>query len=180
MITLLDVALRFGAALVLSYAATQKLAAPRPFRQTLDALRIPFPAAVAIGVPLVEIAAAVGLTVAPGGSAVLVVVLGLAFAGAAVLAMSRGERIRCACYGKDSDATLGWRQLAALPLWLAVALDSFLAADRAWSGTAQLAGLTLTLAVLIAGTRLLPPMLRNRAYLKVLQTQAAGKNQEMP
>ncbi|GAA1704935.1 MauE/DoxX family redox-associated membrane protein [Fodinicola feengrottensis] len=180
MIALLDVALRFGAALVLLYAATQKLAAPRPFRQTLQALRVPFAAAVAIVVPLVEIAAAIGLTVAPGGSAALVAALGFAFAGAAVVAMSRGERIRCACYGSTGDATLGWRQLAALPLWLVVALDSFLAPDHAWSGIGQFAGLTLALAVVVAGTQLLAPMLRNRAYLRVLQTQAAGKNQEMP
>jgi len=176
-VELLGAAVRFAAALFLLYVAAQKLVAPRPFRQTLTQLRVPAVAAVAALVPLAEIAAAVGLVAAPRSavSALLVGGLGVAFAGAALEAMRRGERIRCACYGRSGDAALGPRQLVALPVWLAVAAVAWFTPAGFTAGIPHVAVVTLGLALVVAVREVLPPLRRNWSYHNVLVEQSSRK-----
>ncbi|MGW1996764.1 MauE/DoxX family redox-associated membrane protein [Embleya sp. NPDC001921] len=163
---------RFVAALVLLYAAAQKLVAPRLFRPTLHALRVPGAGAVTILVPLVEIAAAVGLVSFPHAmpTPVLVTGLGVSFAAVAAVAMRRGERIRCACYGEAGDAVLGVRQIAALPVWVGVALVGFLAPVGATSGVRYTAALGLLTAVAVIVAKLVPLARENHSYMQSRET----------
>jgi hypothetical protein len=108
-------------------------------------------------------------------SVLLVGGLGVVFAGAALVAMRRGERIRCACYGRSGDAYLGARQFAALPIWLAVAAVGWFA-PAGWSaGIPHVAVLTIGLALLVAVLEVLPPLRRNWTYHNVLVEQAIPK-----
>src|SRR5260370_35535792 len=43
--------------------------------------------------------------------------LGLSFAGAAIISKLTGRAVPCACFGA-SQRKLGWPQLLALPVWL--------------------------------------------------------------
>jgi hypothetical protein len=176
-VELLGAAVRYAAALFLLYVAAQKLAAPRPFRETLMQLRVPVVTTVAALVPLAEVAAAVCLVAAPRSvvSILLVGGLGIAFAGAALVAMRRGERIRCACYGRSGDAHLGPRQLVAVPVWLAVAAVGWFA-PAGWSaGVPHVAVLTLGLGLAVAVLQVLPPLRRNWTYHNVLVEQSSPK-----
>jgi hypothetical protein len=177
---LFGAATRYAAALVLLYAAAQKLAGPRSFRQTLTALRVPRVAVLAVLVPLVEIAATVCLVVLPDSivTAVLVAGLGAAFACAGFVALRRGEHIRCACYGRSSEADLGLRQLVALPVWFAVAAICLYAPVLGSPGAAQVALVAVALAAAVTVRHLLPAAQRNRSYLNVLRSQAQYKTVE--
>ncbi|MEU8954771.1 MauE/DoxX family redox-associated membrane protein [Streptomyces sp. NPDC048518] len=119
----LHTAVRIVAAALLIYAAAQKLAAPRSLRATLVALRIPRPVLVAAGIPVIELVAGFSLLSVPrfATTPVLVAVLGLSFAGAGALALSRGTKVKCACFGQADGGVLGLRQIAMLPLWGGVA-----------------------------------------------------------
>jgi hypothetical protein len=173
-VALLGAAVRYAAALFLLYAAAQKVVAPRSLRHTLTALRLPAAGVVAVVVPGLEITAAVGLVVAPHSVVVatLVAGLGLAFAGAGLVALRRGEPIRCACFGESDEATLGTRQLVALPVWLAVAAVGRYAPDWGTPGLPQVTAVGLVLAALVTARSLVPSALRNHAYLKVMESQA--------
>ncbi|MGO4756223.1 MauE/DoxX family redox-associated membrane protein, partial [Streptomyces sp. 2MCAF27] len=61
----LNAVVRMMAALLLIYAAAQKLAAPRSFRSTLTALRTPRVVLVSAGVPVLELAAGFSLLSTP-------------------------------------------------------------------------------------------------------------------
>ena len=169
----LGTVVRFAAAGLLLYAAARKLASPRAFRTTLADLRVPVAATAAYLVPLVEIVAAVALVVVPRQvfTAVVVAGLGLSFAGAAAVALRRGESIRCACYGESGDANLGARQIAALPAWLAVAAIALTAPDGSTSELRFVAALALVLALFVAARTLYPLARRNWSYLKVMEKQ---------
>ncbi|HEX6686107.1 MAG TPA: MauE/DoxX family redox-associated membrane protein [Candidatus Limnocylindrales bacterium] len=175
MLALLGVTIRFAAAVLLLYAAARKFASPAPFRRTLDELRVPGARALGPAVASAEIVAAMGLVAAPRSAftAILVVGLGFCFAGAALVALVRGQRIHCACYGgaSKSGATLGIRQLVALPVWVAVAGIAMLAPDGGISGPRFIPALGAGLAVAVTGFALVPRALRNRSYLKVLETK---------
>jgi hypothetical protein len=170
-ISFLDTALRFSAAVFLTYTGAAKLGSPMPFRQTLAALRLPAIPILAVGVPVLEFAAAAGLVVAPRSvaTAVLVAGLGLAFAGAALLALSRGDEVKCACYGKASEKLLGVRQLVMLPGWLLLAVVSLIGPTDALSGVKYLSALNCALAAVIAIALVRPASVRNRAYLKTVR-----------
>lgn len=77
---------------------------------------------VALGVVGLEASAAVGLAIAPARlfPYLLVAILAVAFACAGGWALVTGRRIECGCFGSSRGRPLGWRQLAALPLWLAL------------------------------------------------------------
>jgi hypothetical protein len=176
-VELLGAAVRYAAALFLLYVAAQKLVAPRPFRQTLTQLRVPAVVTVAALVPLAEVAAAIGLVAVPQSavSALLVGGLGAAFAGAGLVAMRRGGRIRCACYGRSGDTALGPRQLATLPVWLAVAAVAWFT-PAGWSaGIPHVAVVTLGLGLVVAVREVLPPLRRNWTYHNVLVEQSSPK-----
>ncbi|MFI6496712.1 MauE/DoxX family redox-associated membrane protein [Nonomuraea typhae] len=116
-------ATRFCLAGVLLYSGSQKLAAPRAFRATVIALGMPKPRIVAAALPGLEIITALVLALPraqPVGAALLVI-LGLAFAGAGVLAKARRTTVTCACFGQARSSRLGIRQLVYLPGWLGAA-----------------------------------------------------------
>lgn len=121
---LLGATVQLAAALALVVAATGKLARPRAFTATLQALDVPWTGPVRAAVVVAELGAAAALVTAPGAptTQVAVVGLGAAFALVGVVAWARGEQVECACFGGGSGSPLGLRQVAALPLWLAVAL----------------------------------------------------------
>lgn len=123
----LDLALLFvagvaqvSAALLLVYSAATKFALPRDITSTLRALRIPRPRIARLVLATLELGTGVGLAVTPNARGVRLSVLLLAvlFTGAGGLAIARGDRIECACFGGGRGSTLGVRQLLLLPAWL--------------------------------------------------------------
>jgi methylamine utilization protein MauE len=70
-----------------------------------------------------EGAAALGLMVVPGSNwpRFLIAGLAVAFAAAGLRARLAGKRIACHCFGGAGKSTLGLRQVALLPCWLALA-----------------------------------------------------------
>lgn len=149
---LMGAVVQLGAAGVLLGAGARKLAVPRDLRATLAALGWPGARATTAAVAAVEVAAGVALATAPAspGTQALVAGLGLAFAGAGLWALAAGRQVACACLGPGGS--LGWHQLAALPLWAAAAvvpgaLGSPLAGRH---GATALAALALVLAGIAA------------------------------
>ncbi|MFI6238386.1 DoxX family protein [Micromonospora sp. NPDC050795] len=169
----IDASVRFLAAAVLLYSGAQKLVAPGAIRQTLAALRLPSPPVLAVMVGAAELITAVLLLAAPRVwvTPTLVVALGASFAGAAALALTRGESVRCACFGRGSETKLGSTQLALLPVWLGVAWVTRSGSSELFDGISWVAVTALALSLVIAVGQLLPQALRSRSYLKVLERQ---------
>ncbi|MFF4189784.1 MauE/DoxX family redox-associated membrane protein [Nonomuraea sp. NPDC001831] len=124
----------------------------------------------AIAVIAVEMLAVIGLTVAPAAlwPRVLIVLLSMAFAGAGIRALSRGEKIKCGCFG-NGGAVLGWRQVLYLPLWLALVVLAE-ANPPTWTGQEGLLGLAVALLAMVAWKlraelRLLRPLREDRMVL---------------
>ena len=112
-------AVRAFLATILMLAAISKIQTPSSLRATLHTLNLPGAGAIAALLPVVELIAATCIVLPQTAviGAGLCGLLGLSFAGAAGLAVLRQEEVRCSCFGA-SDARLGWKQFAALPLWL--------------------------------------------------------------
>ncbi|HEY3685156.1 MAG TPA: MauE/DoxX family redox-associated membrane protein [Streptosporangiaceae bacterium] len=143
-------AVAFALSGALLWAALEKLRAPTEFGETLRALGLPAPVrrAAVVAVPLAELAAAAGLLLVPGQvwPRALVLLLAAGFALAGVQGLRAAEPIACSCFGATGNATLGARQLYALPLWLA-GVGALSLIGRDWTYRQGLA----LLAVLIAG-----------------------------
>lgn len=109
---------------VLLWAGLEKIRAPSSLAVTIRALGGPprFAAITAFIVPIAELVTVIlVITGAPAYlPAGLFVVLGVAFAAAGLRAIGSRTAIPCACFGV-SEHRLGWRQVAALPLWLLAA-----------------------------------------------------------
>lgn len=165
----LNTVVRIAAAALLIYAAAQKLAAPRSFRSTLTALRVPRPVLVSVGVPLTELAAGFCLLSVPRAAltAALVVVLGLSFSAAGALALGRGTKVKCACFGQAEGGDLGLRQIAMLPLWGGVAALAVWTPDGSPAGPEPAIAVTLALAV-FAALKVLPLTRKNREYMQAM------------
>lgn len=122
---LLSVLVSLATAGVLVWAGLEKLRPTAGFHRTLEALGLPTPVARfgAYAVPAVELATAGGLLVLPGQlwPRLGVAGLGIAFAAAGLLSLRLGRPVACSCFGATGGGTLGWRQVAMLPGWLAVA-----------------------------------------------------------
>lgn len=120
----LAILVQLAAAGGLLVAATAKAAAPERVAATLGALGLRPAAALHLALVGVETVAAVLLVVSPGApmTRALVLALGLAFAGAGLIARRSGTAIACACFGGHHGHPLGLRQVVALPGWVAVAL----------------------------------------------------------
>ncbi|ACU74551.1 hypothetical protein Caci_5693 [Catenulispora acidiphila DSM 44928] len=105
------------------WAGLEKLRSGSEFEATLAGVGVPrvFTPLLRWGLPAAEIA--VGTTVALVPSALLprigVLILAAAFAIAGVQGLRATEKIACSCLGGTGDAALGWRQIAALPVWAA-------------------------------------------------------------
>ncbi|MFI1828442.1 MauE/DoxX family redox-associated membrane protein [Streptomyces sp. NPDC020412] len=169
---MLNAVVRVVAAALLIYAAGQKLAAPRSFRSTLTALHVPRPVLVSVGVPMAELAAGFFLLIAPrtAVTVALVAALGLSFAAAGALAMGRGTKVKCACFGQADGGDLGIRQIAVLPLWGGVAVLAAWTPDRSPSGPELAVGVTLALAV-FAALKVIPLTRKNREYMQAMVPQ---------
>lgn len=165
----LNAAVRVAAAALLIYAAARKLASPRSFRLTLTALRVPRVKVVSAGVPVVELAAGFMLLSAPRFvlTASLVTGVGVAFAVAGALALSRGTRVKCACFGGADGRELGVRQIVMLPLWSGVAALAWWAPDGSPAGPELGIGVMLALAV-FAACKVVPLTRRNREYMQAM------------
>jgi Methylamine utilisation protein MauE len=110
-------------ALIFGLAVLNKTLPGRSLQPTVSQIGFPDNVArlVAYGVVGLEASAAVGLAIAPARlfPYLLVAILAVAFACAGGWAIVTGRRIECGCFGSPRGRPIGWRQLAALPLWLA-------------------------------------------------------------
>jgi hypothetical protein len=108
---------------VLLWAALSKLVGLGGFASTLRAVGVPvrWSAAAALSIATAEAMTALLVVFAPGAVWTLAAIstLAAAFTVAATIALLRGARIRCQCFGSVADGYLGWMQVAALPLWIA-------------------------------------------------------------
>lgn len=92
-------------------------------------------------------------------AALTVTALGLAFAGAGVLALTRGQAIACNCFGGTArDRRLGWPQVLLLPLWLLAAWA--IAAPRPGTGPGPAEVITLFVVLALALIRAALPAVR--------------------
>jgi len=120
----LATAVQLAAAGILLVAAAAKAAAPGRVATTIRSIGLRPAAALHVALVTAEAGAALALVLAPGALATraLVLALGLSFAGAGLLAHSRGTAIACACFGGRDGHPLGLRQVVALPGWVVAAL----------------------------------------------------------
>lgn len=145
----LAVALSTLGCMVLLWSALEKLVAPSELPQTLQGLGGAREPARVMGAVVVS-AELVGVAAVAANAPVLIAspliaVLGLAYAAAAGWSPATHRTVRCACFGR-SGRSLGWVQIAALPLWLLVAASyGYLpdASDSRRSGLAALGALLL-------------------------------------
>jgi methylamine utilization protein MauE len=146
-----------GAAILL-WAGLEKARDPGSTVSTLLQLGVPARLARAAGLLIVaELAVGLGLVFRPDSAwtQVGVVVLAGAFAGAGLLALRRGERIRCACFGSGRRGYLGANQIKALVPWVggaAILRVGDVERPSPSRGAELLAGIALTM----AGLRLVP------------------------
>lgn len=114
-----------GAALLFT-SGFSKLARPMHLRRTLQALGAAAGPARwgAIVLPIAEVVAAASLASVRGTAWPLVSLAGLggAFMVAGLVAASKDETVECACFGGAGGTQLGWRQVAAFPLWVVAGL----------------------------------------------------------
>lgn len=147
-----------GAALLL-WAGLEKARDPGATASTLEQLGVP--AAVAAGaaglVVAAELAVGIALVFRPdalptqGG----VIALAAAFGLAGLLALHRGEQIRCTCFGPGRRGYLGRNQLAALVPWVGMA--AFLhVADVAPPSPSEGASILAAVALAMTVLRLVP------------------------
>ncbi len=110
-----------AASAVLIWSGLEKLRNSSPLAAALSQLGIPrYPArVVAVLVPFCELGTVACLVAGTPSyvPAFLLAMLGLSFAGAAIISKLTGRAVPCACFGA-SQRKLGWPQLLALPVWL--------------------------------------------------------------
>lgn len=149
----LAVAARLALAAAFLFSALSKVLTVAALRDTLDRLGLPSSLArfTAPAVVAVEAVAAVGLVVAPRSPwpPVLVMALAAGFAAAGATTLVTRRRVACRCFGNVGRGLLGWRQLALLPLWLALAALA-LWRPPGWSGQQGVAVLGTVLIGLVA------------------------------
>ena len=141
-------ALSIGLALVFASAGVAKLRRPRPTARAFRALGVPD--GLARVVPIVELALALGLVVAPI-TAVAAIALLVAFS---VVLVRAEAGVRCACFGSASAEPVSWVQLVRNALLIVAAaiastatpLVPALAAVLVAAGVAAIGLLVLALA----------------------------------
>lgn len=107
---------------MLSYAAASKFTPSSGMDETFRALGIPPGIRLARLLAVMEIGACLGVTLGRSWiSSLLLTCLGVSFALAGFVALRRGLDVPCACFGAGSESRLGWNQLLALPVWIAIA-----------------------------------------------------------
>lgn len=93
-------------AAVFALAAGSKIRRPRG--DEMHALGLPYPRALAVVVPIVELATAIALLVAPRSGAVAAIVLLAAFTAVLVRTIRSGRGVSCGCLGSLSDEPVTW------------------------------------------------------------------------
>lgn len=109
-------------AVAFAWAGAAKLGRRRETAAGFADLRLPRPGALALVVPVVELALAVALLAAPAVGGTVAVVLLAAFTTVLVRALRRGGEVRCACFGQAGGAPLSWVDLARNGLLVGLAL----------------------------------------------------------
>lgn len=105
----------YSAALVLAvvfgWAGISKLGARPRTARTFRALGLPAAGALAVAVPAVELALAVGLVVAPGWAAAGALALLAAFSVFLARAVHAGVEVGCGCFGSSGDDPVSFVEL---------------------------------------------------------------------
>ncbi|MCU1376112.1 MAG: hypothetical protein JWO68_3398 [Actinomycetia bacterium] len=142
-------------AVLFAWAGVAKLGARRRTARTFRALGLPAPAGLAVAVPVVELALAVGLVVAPGWAAAGALALLAAFSVFLFRAVRAGVDVGCGCFGSAGNEPVSYVELARnalLGIAAAVALATprpvapSLAAVLVAGAALAIAGLVLALA----------------------------------
>jgi hypothetical protein len=120
---LIAFAVQVAAASALILAGGLKLAQPAQLRAALQALGVAQPSVVTAILGVAELGGGASLILAPGSWLVAgwVLVLGMMFGAAGVVAIVRRVHVQCACFGWAVFGQLGWRQVALTPAWVLVA-----------------------------------------------------------
>lgn len=92
---------------VFAVAGTAKLRRRAVTARTFASLGLGASPALALGVPVVELALAAGLVVAPAEAGVAAVAILAGFTTFLVLAIRRGEAVGCGCFGSSQAAPVG-------------------------------------------------------------------------
>lgn len=174
---------QFAVASIFLVAGLGKAAGFSGFQETVRGLGFGAGSARALGTLLisVELSTAVSLVAMPGRVAPRLVALGLAisFALVGAFAIATSRNLPCNCIGALGSSSLGWRQLALLPIW---SLLLFVAQEGSitWQPDLGLAGLGLVLLLLtvqkLMRTRFLFQSLRaDRLALSVHLAAAAAR-----
>jgi uncharacterized membrane protein YphA (DoxX/SURF4 family) len=144
-------------AAIFAWAGIAKLGARRRTARTFRALQLPSPDSLAIAVPVVELALAVGLVLAPGWAAAGALALLAAFSVFLARAVRAGVDVGCGCFGSAGNEPVSYVELVRnglLGLAAAVALAAphpvvpSLAAVLVGGAALAIAGLILALAEL--------------------------------
>jgi Methylamine utilisation protein MauE len=105
---------------ILMWSGLEKARTPHALGTALRMIGLPRRRALAtaILVPGLELSVVAmtvaGMQIVP---AVVVILLAASFAIAGIVALVSGTTVPCPCFGAASKGYLGWRQVAALPLW---------------------------------------------------------------
>ncbi len=94
-------------AVVFSVAGVAKLRRRASTARAFAALGLASPAALAVGVPVAELALAAGLVVVPARAGIAALAVLAGFTTFLVLAMRRGEVLGCGCFGAARPAPIG-------------------------------------------------------------------------
>jgi hypothetical protein len=116
-------------AVLFAWAGVAKLGARRRTARTFATLGLPAPAALALAVPVVELALAAGLVLAPGWAAAGALALLAAFSVFLTRAVRAGVDVGCGCFGSAGSEPVSFVELVRNGL-LGIAAAVALAAPR--------------------------------------------------
>jgi thiol-disulfide isomerase/thioredoxin len=130
-VTILTLVSRAVLALVFGVAGIAKLADRTGTKRTLEAFGLSTDMARRVPpvLPIAELAVALALVpaaTARSGAASALLMLG-AFSAAAAVALARGRRVECHCFGQLTGGTVGWRTLARNAVLAALAVGVLIA-----------------------------------------------------
>lgn len=144
---------------ILLWAALEKARDPEATASTLRQLGVPSRIALAAAGLVIAAEFAVGLGLVFRPDAVVthggVALLAAGFALAGLLALRRGEQIRCTCFGPGGRGYLGVPQVASLVPW-AAAVAILYAAGTAPPSRSEGASMLAAMALVMSGLRLIP------------------------
>ncbi len=146
------------------WAGTAKIAQANPVRATISALGFGRPRAIASALGVAEVSVGLGLLLLPGHPVTALLLGGLAcmFGLAGLLALVRGLHVECACFGSHGAAPLGWRQLALMPVWLAIAVSVLAVPPTLADERVAVTLAVLAMVAVLAASRLMPLYLEHR------------------